>query len=115
MADIIYSNTIFVDNLSERVKEEDLTEIFSRYGKVSKMDHKGHFAFIFFEKESDMNDAIKNMHNQLVDGKQIVVEKARGTGTKADFEGRENVRPEGLGSHRERGHINKCFPEKPHR
>jgi arginine/serine-rich splicing factor 4/5/6 len=82
------ANRIFVGRLSERIKEEDLREIFMRYGTVVRLDLKGGFAFLFFETEDQMDTAILNMNGQTVDNKQIVVEKARGTGTKADFEGR---------------------------
>ncbi len=68
---------IFLKNLSSKTSEQDLSEIFSKFGEVAKIDLKAGFGFIYYANAEDAAEAIKNMDNKEVDGRVIVVEIAR--------------------------------------
>lgn len=68
---------IFVGRLNPRTEERLLEKEFSRFGKVLKIDLKQSYAFVYFSREADAEDAVQRMHNKDLDGHQIVVEAAR--------------------------------------
>ncbi|KAK3149717.1 hypothetical protein QOZ80_3AG0221510 [Eleusine coracana subsp. coracana] len=75
---------IFVGGLSWQTDERKLEETFSRFGKVVDAQimlekhtnrHRG-FGFVTFEDRRSVESAIKEMHNQELDGRPISVNKA---------------------------------------
>ncbi len=68
---------IFVKNLATRTTEQDINEIFGKFGEVNKIDLKLGFGFIWFSHADDAAEAIKSMNDREVDGKVIIVELAR--------------------------------------
>jgi arginine/serine-rich splicing factor 4/5/6 len=68
---------VFVGKLSDKTSEQDLNEIFGKYGTVKKIDLKVGHAFIFYDDPQDALEAVKNMDGQEVDGSIIMVESAR--------------------------------------
>lgn len=68
---------IFVGRLNPRTEERILEKEFSRFGKVLKIDLKQGYAFVYFSRMEDAEDAVQRMHNKDIDGNQIVVEAAR--------------------------------------
>jgi splicing factor, arginine/serine-rich 4/5/6 len=71
------SHRVFVGKVAAATTEETLHEEFSKFGAVSKIDVKNGYAFVFFENESDCQDAINSLDGKEVDGNNIVVEMAR--------------------------------------
>lgn len=76
------SNTIRVSHLSEETNEQDLEQIFKRFGRIlrinlvrSKIDGRSReFAFITFSTKQAGQDAIDTMHRQSWDNMIINVE-----------------------------------------
>ncbi len=76
---------IFVGNLSYKMSDEDLAEIFEAYGEVSSatilMDRntnrsKG-IGFVDMPNDSDAQAAIKGLDGKEIQGRNIKVEEAR--------------------------------------
>lgn len=77
--------TIYVGNLSFEATEEDLQEIFSEYGKVSRVSlpidretgKKRGFAFVEMEEESKEDAAIADLDGAQWLGRSLKVNKAK--------------------------------------
>ena len=76
---------IYVGNLSQEVKEEDLNELFSQHGKVSSakvirdmftQDSRG-FGFVEMPAQAEAMKAIETLNTFDLKGKKIVVNEAR--------------------------------------
>lgn len=76
---------IFVGNLSYRVDEKELSEIFEEYGTVSSVKiitdkftgkSKG-FGFIVMDNEEEAAAALKNLNGADFNDRKIVVNEAR--------------------------------------
>jgi RNA recognition motif-containing protein len=76
---------IFVGNLSSRIREEELGNLFGKFGQVRQIklikdnytgESKG-YAFIEMYEERDANHAIKVLNSKMVDGKKITVKFAK--------------------------------------
>ncbi|KAG6671258.1 hypothetical protein I3843_Q004100 [Carya illinoinensis] len=52
---------IFCGNFEYDARPSDLERLFSRYGKVERVDMKSGFAFIYMEDERDAEDAIRRL------------------------------------------------------
>ncbi len=76
---------IYVGNLSPDVTEEDLNNLFSKYGKVASVKiikdmysniSKG-FGFLELSQNSEAQTAINELNTKELKGKEIVVNEAR--------------------------------------
>ncbi|RPI71761.1 MAG: RNA-binding protein [Ignavibacteriales bacterium] len=76
---------IYVGNLASDVTEDDLSSLFSQYGQVKEakvirdmfsQDSRG-FGFVEMPGQTDAQNAIKELNNQNLKGKNIVVNEAR--------------------------------------
>jgi RNA recognition motif-containing protein len=76
---------IYVGNLSNDVTEEDLMNLFSPFGQVKEakvirdmfsQDSRG-FGFVEMPGQTEAQSAIKDLNNQNLKGKNIVVNEAR--------------------------------------
>ncbi|RZS15786.1 hypothetical protein BHM03_00047670 [Ensete ventricosum] len=77
-----FSN-VFVKNLSESTTNEDLENIFGKYGKITSAivmreeDGKSkHFGFVNFENPDDAARAVQELNGQKFDNKEWYVGKA---------------------------------------
>eukprot|EP01130_Rhizamoeba_saxonica_P011742 TRINITY_DN4883_c0_g1_i1.p1 TRINITY_DN4883_c0_g1~~TRINITY_DN4883_c0_g1_i1.p1 ORF type:complete len:155 (+),score=36.89 TRINITY_DN4883_c0_g1_i1:30-467(+) len=68
---------LFVGRISSRIRERDLEELFEPFGKLTRNDVKGTFAFVTFEDERDAQDAIDKLDRTDLDGQSIIVEWAK--------------------------------------
>ncbi|KAE8717060.1 hypothetical protein F3Y22_tig00110065pilonHSYRG00307 [Hibiscus syriacus] len=78
---------VFVDNLSRRVSRRELRELFSSQGAVERVFIPKEtrnpkykfltFAFVQFERESGLNQAIDMLNGSLIDGRRITVGVAK--------------------------------------
>ncbi|KAL6005653.1 Serine/arginine-rich splicing factor rs31 [Asimina triloba] len=50
---------VFVGNFDYETRQSDLERLFSRYGRVERVDMKSGFAFVYFSDERDAEDAIR--------------------------------------------------------
>jgi RNA recognition motif-containing protein len=78
-------NRIYVGNLAYSVRDESLNERFSEFGTVNSakvmMDRdsgrsKG-FGFVEMATDAEAQAAIAGLHDQMVDGRAMVVNEAR--------------------------------------
>jgi RNA recognition motif-containing protein len=76
---------IYVGNLNFRVNENDLEEIFGKYGTVSSSKiiidkltgrSKG-FGFVTMENPEEANNAIKGLNETTMDSREIIVNEAK--------------------------------------
>jgi RNA recognition motif-containing protein len=76
---------IYVGNLSQEVKEEELSELFSQHGKVSSakvirdmftQESRG-FGFVEMPAQAEAMKAIESLNTFELKGKKIVVNEAR--------------------------------------
>jgi RNA recognition motif-containing protein len=76
---------IFVTNLSFKLQSEDLRQLFEEYGTVSSakviLDHESGrsrgFGFVEMDNDDEGNAAIEGLNGQDIQGKEVVVQKAR--------------------------------------
>ncbi|KAG2779142.1 hypothetical protein JG687_00008755 [Phytophthora cactorum] len=85
-ADVVNpGNNLYVANLATRVGQQDLQELFSKFGRVDKCEvivdpvtkESRGFGFVTFEDVRDAEDAVKELNNQEVQGRKIRVEHAK--------------------------------------
>ncbi|KMT20259.1 hypothetical protein BVRB_1g002630 [Beta vulgaris subsp. vulgaris] len=76
---------VFVGNFEYDTRQSDLERLFSKYGRVERVDMKSGFAFVYFEDERDADDAIRGLDNAPFgyDKRRLSVEWARGERGKA--------------------------------
>lgn len=76
---------IFVAKLSSNTNDDDLRDLFSEFGNVTSAKviidrdtgaSKG-FGFVEMDNDEEANEAINQLNDSEVDGRQIVVKKAR--------------------------------------
>ncbi|OXC70809.1 hypothetical protein AYX13_00792 [Cryptococcus neoformans] len=78
------ADRLYVGNLSPTVDEFTLIQIFSKYGKITKLDFMFHktgvlkgkprgFAFIQFLNKADALKAMVKLHDRLLRGRKLVV------------------------------------------
>ena len=54
-----FHNKIYVGNLSSRTRDDDIRDVFIKYGDVVDIVLKYDFAFVEMENEKDMEEAIE--------------------------------------------------------
>ncbi|KAM9425966.1 RNA-binding protein 4.1-like [Pholidichthys leucotaenia] len=69
---------IFVGNLPREADEEELTALFSEYGKVTECAIIKNFAFVHMDDRKAATKAIKNLHHHKLHFTPINVEASRG-------------------------------------
>ena len=82
----VTKTTVFVANISFRVGVEQLKEVFSRAGKVTKVrlvaDQKTGrprgFGFVDFADESSVSAAVSQLHGLEIEGRPIRVARGKG-------------------------------------
>jgi RNA recognition motif-containing protein len=97
--------SIYVGNLAYSATQEDITEVFSEYGAVSRVTvptdretgRPRGFAFVEMEQESDEDAAIEALDGAEWMGRELRVNKARpkekrssGGGSRGGYGGRSN-------------------------
>lgn len=55
---------VFCGNFDYETRHSDLERLFSRYGRVDRIDMKSGFAFVYFEDERDADEAIRDLHDR---------------------------------------------------
>lgn len=87
--------SIYVGNLNYEVSPEDLSEVFSEYGKVKRVHlptdretgRKRGFGFVEMETEAEEDKAIETLDGAEWMGREIKVNKARPREAKSSFGG----------------------------
>ncbi|XP_077234450.1 serine/arginine-rich splicing factor RS31-like isoform X2 [Tasmannia lanceolata] len=52
---------VFCGNFEYETRQSDLDRLFSKYGRVDRVDIKSGFAFVYFDDERDAEDAIRGL------------------------------------------------------
>lgn len=89
---------IYVGNLSYKISDQDLQEVFEEFGdvisaKVIKDRDTGRskgFAFVEMENEEEAQAAIEELDGSEIDGRVVKVNKARPKETAGNRGGRDN-------------------------
>lgn len=79
------NNKLFVGNISFKMSEDDLRDLFSQSGKVVSVaiptdrdtGRKRGFAFVEMENEESAQAAIDAFNGKTIDGREIVVNQSR--------------------------------------
>ncbi|GMI98969.1 arginine/serine-rich splicing factor 31 [Hibiscus trionum] len=71
---------VFVGNFEYETRQSELERLFSKYGRIERVDMKSGFAFVYFEEERDAEDAIRGLDNIPFgyDRRRLSVEWAKG-------------------------------------
>ncbi|CAK9137219.1 unnamed protein product [Ilex paraguariensis] len=71
---------VFVGNFEYETRQSELERLFSKYGRVERVDMKSGFAFVYFEDERDAEDAIRCLDDTPFgyDRRRLSVEWSRG-------------------------------------
>ena len=85
--------SIYVGNLNYEVSQEDLSEVFSEYGKVKRVHlptdretgRKRGFGFVEMETEAEEDKAIETLDGAEWMGREIKVNKARPRENRSSF------------------------------
>ncbi|EFH58337.1 hypothetical protein ARALYDRAFT_483824 [Arabidopsis lyrata subsp. lyrata] len=90
---------VFVGNFDYDTRQSDLERLFSKYGRVERVDMKSGYAFVYFEDERDAEDAIRGTDNTTFgyERRKLSVEWAKGfkgeRGKPRDGKAASNQRP----------------------
>lgn len=68
------SARIYVGHLSHRVRETDVEDFFSRYGRVREVLLKNGFGFVEFDDPRDAEEAVYRCNGKELRGERIIVE-----------------------------------------
>jgi len=71
---------LYVGNLSNDAKEDDIKDFFHKLGHIRTINVKQGFAFVEFEDERDVDDAIFDYNGRDLMGRPVRLEKAHGNG-----------------------------------
>lgn len=72
-----YGFSVFLGNLSDRCRSEDIEDLFRKY-HVSNIDLKRGFGFVEFDDKRDAEDAIRDCNGERVRGERISLELSKG-------------------------------------
>ncbi|GLU00854.1 hypothetical protein SLE2022_181920 [Rubroshorea leprosula] len=72
--------SIFVGNFEYETRQSELERLFSKYGRIERLDMKSGFAFVYFVDDRDAEVAIRELDNVPFgyDRRRLSVEWARG-------------------------------------
>jgi len=69
--------TVYVGNISSRIREKDMRKKFEKYGKIRRLELLRDFAFIDYDDPEDARDAIDNLDGYEMEGRPLQVALAR--------------------------------------
>jgi RNA recognition motif-containing protein len=72
-------STLYIGNLSDSLRKEELIELFSAYGSVIDVKIIGYNAFGFVEmsNQTEAENAKNSLNGYAIDGNQLKVDEAR--------------------------------------
>lgn len=72
------STRVYVGKLSSRTRDRDLSDRFSRYGRIVSCDLKYGYAFVEYSDARDAEDVVAALNGSILDGARIIVEFSKG-------------------------------------
>lgn len=73
----VQSFKLFIGNLDESTKTNDIRPLFEKYGKILELDVVKNYGFVHFQNENDAREAIANLNGYVINGNAIKVENAK--------------------------------------
>jgi len=70
---------VYVGGLSHRAREEDVKDLFRKFGKPHDISLKRGFAFVQFDDDRDADDACYDLNGTKFMGERLTIERAKGT------------------------------------
>ncbi|KAI8881916.1 RNA-binding domain-containing protein [Backusella circina FSU 941] len=68
---------LYVGKVSRHVREGDLRDLFSRYGRLRDLSLKNYYAFIEYDNVRDADDAIKYLDGYRLEDERLIVQVAK--------------------------------------
>ncbi|TKY64112.1 Serine/arginine-rich splicing factor RS31 [Spatholobus suberectus] len=86
---------VFAGNLEYDTRQSELERLFSKYGRIDRVDMKSGFAFVYYEDERDAEEAIRALDNIPFghEKRRLSVEWARGERGRHRDGSKANQRP----------------------
>jgi len=82
--------TVYVGNISSRVREKDMRRKFEKYGKIRRLELLRDFAFVDYDDPDDARDAIEGLDGYEMEGRSLQVALARSKGPGGRSPGRDD-------------------------
>lgn len=73
----VQSYKLFIGNLDENTKTNDIRPLFEKYGKILECDVVKNFGFVHFANETDAKEAVRELNGYVINGNAIKVENAK--------------------------------------
>lgn len=70
---------VYVAKISSGVSTRELDRLFSKYGRVRDMNIKSDYGFVLYDDPRDAADAIRDLDGYNLDGRRLIVERAKGS------------------------------------
>eukprot|EP00835_Amoeboradix_gromovi_P003211 NODE_203_length_14950_cov_0.414450.p7 type:complete len:275 gc:universal NODE_203_length_14950_cov_0.414450:14114-13290(-) len=74
------SAKLFVGRLPSDIREDELRNLFSKYGNISQLALKRNYAFLSFSEDASGQEAIRSLDGYTMGTDRIVVEPCKGPG-----------------------------------
>ena len=71
------STRLFLGRLPDEVTEDEIRELFSKFGEITEISLKRNFGFLTFEEETAGEEAIKELDGHTLGNDQIVVQVSK--------------------------------------
>ncbi|KAJ7961750.1 Serine/arginine-rich splicing factor like [Quillaja saponaria] len=55
---------VFVGNFDYETRQSELERLFSKYGRIDRVDMKSGFALVYYDDERDAEDAIRTLDSR---------------------------------------------------
>jgi len=65
--------TVYVGNISSRIREKDMRKKFEKYGKIRRLELLRDFAFVDYDDPDDARDAIEGLDGYEMEGRPLQV------------------------------------------
>lgn len=73
----VQSYKLFIGNLDESTKTNDIKPLFEKYGKILECDVVKNFGFVHFQNEENAREAVRELNGFIINGNAIKVENAK--------------------------------------
>ncbi|RCH82930.1 hypothetical protein CU098_000915, partial [Rhizopus stolonifer] len=93
---------LYVGNINRYVREQDLKDIFSRYGRIRDFILRDYYAFIEFDTAREADDAAKELNGYRLEDDRLVVQVANVARNRLEPRDRDSRRERERGRERER-------------
>eukprot|EP00475_Leptophrys_vorax_P037064 TRINITY_DN633_c0_g1_i1.p1 TRINITY_DN633_c0_g1~~TRINITY_DN633_c0_g1_i1.p1 ORF type:complete len:248 (-),score=41.34 TRINITY_DN633_c0_g1_i1:231-974(-) len=81
---------VYIGRVGKYVRERDLDDLFSKYGRIRDLVIKKDYAFVEYESSRDAEDAIHYLDGYKLEGQRLIVEAAKG-GRRSSSRGRDSA------------------------